>query len=221
MLGILHDMQRAIVVCTWSGGKDFTTLCLKSLPKFPTVIVLNDAPNASQEWVENLSSSYPVLLVNENRYELGAIEGVYKHTQIEEFWLIQHTIEITNPDIIPLGFYHKGISVSYASNLYENYLGKYIRKTLDKIKIPEAQTKWEALYYESEFHNAYTQADGNVIYIDPTFYSDNPNNYLEEIFNELRFVEVGQFLRKRRSITVESHNLDLYDIKKFIEYWQR
>lgn len=218
-------MQRAIVVCTWSGGRDYTNLCLQKLPtNYPVVVVVNDAANVSQEWVDVLQETYHVLLIAENSFELGSIEAVYRHTPIEEFWLIQHTIEVLNPEFIDIGFSYKGRSISYGYNEFENYLGKYIRTTLDKTSIPKVVDKWSALFYESEFHIGYSKAEDNLILcIDPTFYSDNPDNYLGNIFGEYRFVEVGKYLLKRRSISRESFNIpanwsDL-DYQHFLQYW--
>lgn len=219
-------MKRAIAVCTWSGAKDLTDLCLSTSNdwKYPIVIVMLDAENADQAWVDYLQSKYHVIPVFENAYELGAIQAVYEQTDIEEFWFMQHSVQIIRPEVFDIAFYNKGKSISYAYNQFENYLGKYIRSTLDKVEIPKAPTKWHALYYESQFHLTYCNAeseDGRILCIDENFYADNPNNYVDPKIN--RYVQVGQYLLKRRSLDPRYYGVeDLEAIRSIpgLEDWQ-
>jgi hypothetical protein len=220
-------MKQAIVVCSWSGGEEFTNHCLKSLKRtdYPIIVVINDANSSRQEWVDALQEIYHVLPIFENKYEMGAIKAIYEQTDIEEFWLVQNTIEVFDTRVFPLAFSYTGKSISYAYNQFENYLGKYVRSTLDKVEIPDTPSKHDALYQEFAFHIKYCEAespDGLIGCIDPTFYTNNPDNYITPIFGEKRFVEIGEYLRKYRSLDPRYYqNVDIEKIRQLdgLEDW--
>jgi hypothetical protein len=134
---------------------------------------------------------------------MGAIKAVYDQTDIEEFWLLQNTVHVKDINLFEITFGMPGMSISYAFNEYENYCGKYVRNHLAALgEIPLARSKFQALYFESNFHLLYRLAaqEKGVGCIDNMFYTDNPENYITEIFGEKRFVEVGTYLDKYRSL---------------------
>lgn len=209
-------MKQGIVVVTWSGGKDYANLCLESLfplyGQFPFYVVINDANNTDPDWIEILKNFFNVILLDGDYREMGAIDVITNHTDLDEFWLIQDTIEITNPWFIWDSFTnHAGKSCTYCQNPMQYYLGKWQTSIIKKMQIPLPRTKEEAIYLEHEFYNMYRDIGneenllGDMIIYDSKFDHNNKEaNYLEDIFGEKRLCIVGNSVIKRLSLSPEN-----------------
>lgn len=204
-------MKQGIVVCTWSGGKKWANLCLKSLEplygSYPIVVVINDAANASRFWIKQLMTRYSVVEIKDDLRELGAIAAITEYGDLDEFWLFQDSIEITDVSFIPDSFDFEDYTFSYHKNYMQYYLGKWRKEVLKQIEIPLPSNKREAIEYEWRLFNLYRQVeDQNGIYIiDPTFnHEDRKKNYLETKFGEERLSIVGKHLIKRLSLHPEN-----------------
>lgn len=210
-------MNQGIVVVTWSGGKDYANLCLNSISSlygfYPIYVVMNDAPNADPEWIDALKKFFNIILLDGDYREMGAIKVIAEHTDLDEFWLLQDSIEVLNTGFMWDSFVkHPGKSCTYCKNPMQYYLGKWqtaIIKEMDNIPIPK--NKEEAIYLEHEFYNMYRDTGeklrilGTAILYDGTFDHKNKEaNYIEEIFGELRLCVVGKELIKRLSLSPEN-----------------
>lgn len=208
-------MKQGIVVCTWSGGLNWASLCIESLipiyKKYPFYLVVNDADNADKNWIAGMSNFMNVLLLKSDSRELGAIKSILKNTDLDEFWLFQDTVEILDTAFIEDTFInHQNKSASYMLNFMQFYLGKWKTDVLRSMNIPHPKDKMEAIRYEHSFANAYMEADsGEKICIDPLIGYDNKrSNYIDTMFGEERFAVVGKFLIKRISVVNENFRAD-------------
>jgi hypothetical protein len=202
-------MNQGIVVVTWSGGKNWAELCLKSLEslkeRLPIYIVINDAPNANRVWINSLIPRYNVIEVGGDFRELGALKCIIERTDLDEFWLFQDSIEITDPSFIIESFYYDRISFSYSKNTFQYYIGKWRRDTLKMIEIPLPKTKLDAIGYEFRFGNFYRSLETGIYIVDSDFDHENrETNYLETLFGEERLTVVGKYLNKRVSLAPEN-----------------
>ncbi len=202
-------MRQGIVICTWSGGRQWATLALKSLghlyDKYPIYVVVNDAPNAPRDWIEYLQTRYSVLEIDGDHRELGAIKVITEYTDLDEFWLFQDTIEILNPRFIINSFQYEynDWGFSYHKNPMQYYMGKWKTKILDKIDIPLPTSKLDSIEWEWRFYNFYRDLDNKkgLYVVDHKFNHNNKEaNYIDNLFGEERLAVVGTFLIKRLSL---------------------
>jgi hypothetical protein len=207
-------MKQGIVVCTWSGGKDWTWLCLNSLEpiygKYPIYVVINDYKNAPKDWIEELNKYVNVILIESDLREIGALTSIVKNTDLDEFWFFQDTIEITDTTFIVRSFEDfPGNSMSYMQNYMQYYLGKWkseVIRSMD-IKLPEKISKLEAIEYELKFANSYAAKDfsKSPLAIDASMgYSNYRSNYIDTLLGDERLAVVGKYLIKRLSIVKEN-----------------
>ncbi len=131
--------------------------------------IIIETNKGREEMFDNLMRSinthYQVLPVYRNDFELGAIAHAVYNTDLDEFLFLHDTCEIKNNSLFELVFEtHKGKSVALADHpcIFGMYLGKYKREVLNKILLPKAHTKLEAVEYEIEFNNLYCKTDGDV-----------------------------------------------------------
>lgn len=203
-------MNQGIVVGTWSGGQKEANLCLNSLKplygKYPILVAINNFNEADPEWVESLSKYFPILEIYEDFRELGAIITATAHTNLDEFWFIQDTVEILDTSFIEMTFkVFPGVTCSYHRNPMQYYLGKWrtsIIKQTPLFSFPK--TKEEAIYLEWTYTNAYLETakepKGHLV-VDLEFNLENWNaNFLQKTFGEDRIGIVGRHLIKRLSI---------------------
>jgi hypothetical protein len=122
------------------------------------------------EWYDNLMLSlrprYPVVVHRngeDSTYELGAIAmgaGVF-----EEFFFLQETTEVKNPELFELCFASPG-GVAMMPG-FQCYIGKYKTSVLREIGIPEVRTKVEAVDQEEIFTRRYMAADKDFKFFCP------------------------------------------------------
>lgn len=124
-----------------------------------------------EEMLKNvkLDTKYKVILYQKGDFELGAIRHSFYETDLDEFLLLHDTCEIKNNKLFDIVFkQNKGKSVALANYpcIFGMYLGKYRREVLNKMYIPRAKNKIEAVEYEMTFNQLYCQIDGDVKLID-------------------------------------------------------
>lgn len=207
-------MKQGIVVCTWKGGLHWAELCLDSLSPlegmYDIYLAVNDYGSDITEQVSNPTWNYKINLlgIKGDYREIGAMKAVLDRTDLDEFWLFQDTVEITDPSFIVESFTsYAGISCSYMNNFMQFYLGKWGTDLLRKIDITLPKTKMQAIKYEHTLANAYgsiVPPPGYTI-IDPHFvYWNERTNYIDTLFDEDRFAVVGKYLIKRVSLVREN-----------------
>lgn len=211
-------VKQGIVVCTWSGGSSWANLCLYSLRELygmvPIYVVVNDAQNADEEWIQQLAESYNTMLLFGDFREVGALKAITDHTNLDEFWFFQDSIQITDPSFIVNSFVnYSGKDVTYHHNHFQYYLGMWDANILRTMEFPEMpKTKEEAIALEADFCNAYSiiknkdNLDASQCYIvDLDFDHLNlERNYVTHLFGEQRVAVVGNYLIKRLSVVPEN-----------------
>jgi hypothetical protein len=121
-------MKQAIVVGTRPDRKDQLKNCLNSL-----------------------NTSYDVLTVDCDGYEVGKIKWVLNNTDLDEFIFLQDTIEVKNPRFIDICFaLPQSVSICNYPFLFGCYLGKYKRSVLEKMSLPEIKDKLGSVEYEMQ-----------------------------------------------------------------------
>lgn len=118
--------------------------------------------------------SYPIA-IHENTqdndgFELAAIKHAFDEG-IDEFVLLQDSIEIKDKNLFDMVFSLKSFSVSLCNYPYYFgcYLGKYRLKTLEKITISQIKTKSDAVEYEQVFTRQYVANEPNLNIFFPGF----------------------------------------------------
>ena len=207
-------MNQGIVVCTWSGGKDWTWLCLNSLEpvygKYPFYVIINDCENADKDFIEELNKYVNVILIKSDLREIGAFLSIVKNTNLDEFWFFQDTIEITDTSFIVRSFEDfPDVTMSYMYNYMQYYLGKWKSDVIRKmdIQLPKEISKLEAIEYELKFANSYAAKDftKSPLAIDTLMgYNNHRCNYIDTVLGEERLAVVGKYLIKRLSIVKEN-----------------
>lgn len=141
-----------------------------------------------EKWIANVlrtleSVPYQVMALTQGRYELGKIRWVYEHTDLEEFLFVHDTMEFKRIDWLEEVFaYPFSVALTNKPCMFGMYLGKYQRKVLKHVPIPEVKTKEESVYYESHWTNEYFKVDPAAKVLWPGL-DDQP-------MSEHRFVEV-------------------------------
>jgi hypothetical protein len=195
-------IKKGVVIVTWSGGVDQCKLLMHSLGsfrKYEFYLVINDVKNAPINWMLDLHRDYNMIVTEGDYFECGAISAILEQTDLEEFILLQDTIEIKNPYFMEQMFNHEGQSVSFGPR-FEHYLGKYRREVLESIEIPTVITKWEAIQQEIKFNNNYIQSDPReVIALFEDFNDSNPDNRIERRWGRANLVLENKYLIKRKA----------------------
>jgi len=112
-------------------------------------------------------ATYPVLVYTNDfqntGFELAAIDYAYENTKWDEFLLLQDTFEIKDIKFFDLVFKEhcgKGVTLERGGM---SYAIKYRREVLNKMVIPLAKSKADAVHYEGQFNNDYLRLDGGYI----------------------------------------------------------
>lgn len=154
-----------------------------------------------EEMLNNIMDSlsgckYPVVVYYEKNFELGVFNRILKETCISEFSYFHDTCEIKDLSLLDFCFEDnpdKSVSFACYPRVYGMYLGKYLRRVLEKIEIPFVKDVHSEADFEITWTQQYAQADGNVIMI------DNPLKDCESFVNKWgkkRMLLENQYLRK-------------------------
>lgn len=125
-----------------------------------------------EHWVSNCLKSIghiPYIVVSDYGYELGKIQWMYDNTNFDRWLLLQDSVSIKDARFFDMAFsYPKSVAVSNCPVKFGMYLGVYCRETLDKVGIPTAFTKEDAIHYERHWSDEYCATEGDV----PTMFED-------------------------------------------------
>lgn len=150
-------MYKGIVIIThWRNSVWLENLLesLKDYDKYPIYIVTTDyakAHNDYKEWIRGLNN---VIIDESDSFELGAIKKIYHDTLLDEFLLLQDTCYIKDTSLFDLVFVDG--SVGFEEN-YLSYLGKYERKVLEQMGIPDIRNKEQSVKAEGDFNKEYVR----------------------------------------------------------------
>jgi hypothetical protein len=118
-----------------------------------------------EEWVANLLKSlagckYQVMVITQGQYELGKIDWAFTHTRLEEFLFLHDAMELKRLDWLDEVFDHPhSVALTDKPCPFGMYLGKYQRKVLQHIVIPEVKSKKDSVYHESHWTHDYLNID--------------------------------------------------------------
>ena len=164
-------------------------------------IVIATTPTPSL-WLQNLLNSiegearYPILILSDYNWEMGKIRYIRDHTLIDEFLLLQESVEIKDREYFPVIFEkYEGQSVKFHPGC-TSYICKYRREVLNQLTLPIIQTKDESVYYETEFHRQYQAIEEMQLL--PCDIDDSPNNF-ETKFGRKSLVVKSPFLWKYKT----------------------
>ena len=193
-------MKQAICIVTWSGGEKQTRNLLRSLKdyhRYPIYVVLNDSKHAKGSFLGWLQTNVNLIMAGDDYYECGALSAMTMLTDIDEFVLLQDTMEIQNPSFFDRMFWDfQGQTVAYGWN-FSHFFGKWRREVLLHADIPKTVTKEQALLAEVDFPNHYKTLERNEI---PLLYEEfrdsNPNNRWEKKWGRLNLVLTSEHVIK-------------------------
>lgn len=159
----------------------------------------HNAPGALENCLNSLRGyfKYPIIILYNDDWEIGCIKWMYKHTDYDEFFLMQDTVEIKDTAIFDILFEQwAGVSICVAPKA-NSYLVKYCREDLNKINIPTAHNKREAVNYEWDFWNyAYFVKSRTGVASPFILDSLGPENVFEEKFGKMRQKLENKYLIK-------------------------
>ncbi len=151
-------MNKGIVIIThWRNSVWFENLLysLNDYDKIPIYVVTTDYSRANNDYKEWISTLKVRVLIDESdSFELGAIKKILYDTDLDEILLLQDTCYIKNYAIFDLIF-QEG-SVGFEEN-YLSYLGKYERKILETMDIPDIRNKEQSVKAEGDFNKEYVK----------------------------------------------------------------
>lgn len=199
-------MKQAIVICTAPNRPLDVIHDFGDYHKYPIYVVMNDAKNAPRDTLTWLSERVNLITLENNYWEMGAIEAMLS-TDVDEFFFLQDSLLITDTTFLDIAFVqYEGHSVAFDRH-FSHYLGKYRREVLLSMgQLPRVSSKEEAIEQEFKFVQDYVKYEWrDVPVIDDKFADDNPNNYWDEGWPGTRrnFVLVSPYLRKYKGTVGE------------------
>lgn len=139
------------------------------------LVVIGSSPNR-QDWLKDCSASIKrdhIAVVNYG-YELGKIRWVMKNTTADRFLFLQDSWIVKDDRFWTL---LDGLSGSVALTddpyYYGCYAGVYERWVIDKIGIPEVNTKEDAISNEIKWHHQYFKTVGELTVMFPELKDKN------------------------------------------------
>lgn len=173
-------MKQGIMICAHQERGKWLDNCLRSLSNVPFPIYVHMNTNTF------------------DGFELAAIQYAVD-IGLDEFVLLQDTIEWKNPILFEGLFGLVGKSISLCNHPYHFgcYLGKYRAETLNKLTIPQVSTKLEAVEQEEEFHRRYINLDPDTSILFPDF-GGNTDVFINK-FDEKRMVLENEHFIKYKS----------------------
>lgn len=159
------------------------------------IISHEDCVDQTRNLLDTINTPYPVIIVTntgtDSKYEMLGIETAIEYG-IDEFFMLQSTIEIKNNDIFRIVFEdHKGKSV-FMNYKGQMYLNKYRLDVIKQLELPKVSSKRDAVDVESSLHSQYRKIENPIVF-DKEF-KDNPKR--EEKFNRVNMVIENEYLKK-------------------------
>jgi hypothetical protein len=182
-------MKKGIVICTHKDSTEQFNNCIESLivpnNKYSIYYVVNGFTDRCR--YGNL------IITGSDTFELGAISEAINEFKLDEFILLQDSIEIKNIELFDICFNeHEGKSV-YFFNDFFCYAGKYRKEILDKlIPLPIITTKLDSIIQENDFNKKYLEMENESI----NLFSLVDTNIFEEKFGRKNMIIENNFLKK-------------------------
>ena len=147
------------------------------------MIVIATSVGRELWWRDCLASmpdDIPVLLVSQYDYELGKIEWVLKHTDIDRFWLLQDSVIVHNADFLHEGLQREdAVSLCQHPDLFGMFMGVYDRDILNRVGIPRVRSKKHSIELERTWTQDYVRACQHVHVMFPDFKDMNATGTVE------------------------------------------
>jgi hypothetical protein len=127
-------------------------------------IIIGTSPGR-EKWLHDFMESItvPCVVLNVEGYELGKIRWAYENTDFDRFIFLQDSLVIKNNQLLESVFDVTGSACLMCDpDHFGSYLGLYERSVLDKVGIPVAHTKVDAIKYEWEWTKKYVEACDNL-----------------------------------------------------------
>lgn len=160
-------------------------------------ILVSTSPNRTA-WLQDCLTSLgdlPVTVRSDHAFELGKIRWAYEHTTWDRFWLLQDSVVIKDPQFLAEAWaLNSSVALTDDPAPFGMYLGIYTRATLDKLQIPWALSKADAIHYEIAFHRDYLEIEPSPVLF-PGF-NDASSNRTEDRHGRLNKVLENQHLIK-------------------------
>lgn len=123
------------------------------------ITVISTTPKREM-WLKDCLQSLgerPVMILSDYTFELGKIDFVMKHTNIERFLLLQDSVVFKDVEKFyeNLSRYQGSVSINKCPTFYGSYMGVYERRVLSRMRIPVVKSKKEQVIFEIAFNNAY------------------------------------------------------------------
>ena len=138
------------------------------------LIVIGSSPDRA-EWLESSSGSIgrEHVIVSNWGYELNKIRWVIENTAAERFLFLQDSWRIKSPEFFDLLDKASG-SVAITSDPYffGCFAGVYERAVIEKIGIPNIETKLNAVLAEKWWHEEYVRVAGEPTVLFPELTDD-------------------------------------------------
>lgn len=195
-------MSDGIVICTHPENVLFFENLAESLNGFrayPVHVVVNGCPGMVPEYWSRLKTAtqrfdcHTMTVKPEDTFELGALETARDDGKFDQIFLLQDSCEVKTPDLFRLAFEeYRDRTVALGHNLFM-FLGKYLRRVLDVIELPQVRTKGDSIRQEVEFNHGYLQRDPAAVFLQPQL-CDGP--VFEEKFGRLNMVLENPWIKK-------------------------
>lgn len=181
-------MNKGIVICSHTNTEKqlFNSISFISSKNYniPIYYVINGCFNRLR--VGNC------ILLDEDRFELGAIYEAVHTFDLDEFILLQDTIEVKDVKLFDMAFEQENKTV-YFFHRFMCYAGKYRKEILNKIGIPIVNTKFDSVIQEDLFHKKYFEAEPDAICLFPDL---NDTDNFEEKFGRNNMIIENNFIKK-------------------------
>jgi len=159
-------------------------------------IVIGTRPDRKDQLnnlLKTLKVPFPVMTVDCDGYEIGKIKWVLENTKLESFIFLQDTVEVKDPYPFFLALSSQtNVSFCDYPRPFGCYLGKYTRKTLEKIDLPDVQTKEQSVDYEMKFHEDINK-NGGFQTIGEDLH--NVDNFVEKFGHRVMKIEGKYFIK--------------------------
>ncbi len=190
-------MKQGIVIAHHRENKEFLQDLLFSLRncEYPVYVVINDALNTPESYINELKEKANILLNEEDGYEMGALRMAYENTDLDEMFLLQDTLIIKNAfDFCYNAFVVAQGRPCYLNNQYKMFLCKYRRDALNAFQpLPRTTTKLESIAQEGLFNNAYFESEWTKGIMGQSL---NDTGKFEEKYGKTRMVLENEYVIK-------------------------
>ncbi len=156
-----------------------------------------DRTEQLQNCTNSFNTSYKVIIVDCDGYEVGKLKWVLNNTDIDEFIFLQDTVEVKDPRFIDICFARpESVSICNYPSLFGCYLGKYKRSVLAKMNLPDIKDKLGSVEYEMQIGRDYYKFEKPFELFDDL---RNVDNFVEKFGHKVMKIE-NDYLIKYKTI---------------------